>query len=395
VPRLRSGHDHWEIAQDGAKLVIVDGGKQTTRKFVSPTHAKVQHDKLVAEKLAAGFELTDEPAPVIEAGEPREPSLDAALLADPYDVNAAAVYGDWYQSRGHPRGELIALQIAEARDGKDMSPATRKHLVRHKEPLLGSLAAYDQPGESSPYTWRLGFIRKLDIADADSAVELVRAVLAHPSGRFLCEARLRFSDGDAITATLDALRPAKLRELSVLTYARLDRIDAIASFLQLRSLAIKCFRAAPSRNAIAAIAHMPSSVEAIDILLDGDDGDDDGEWPALAPLFARDDLRVTSLAMGCARFARDAMRALAEGPIAAGIVKLAIADQPEAWVTTLREHRDRFGKLEVLKVWTGLIAPHALAALRGSVKRVLDHRGESDLALLQDPDEDHFDEVRE
>jgi uncharacterized protein (TIGR02996 family) len=389
MPRLRSGHDVCEIAQDGAKLVIVDAGKQVTRKFVSPTHAKVQHDKLVADKLAAGWELTDEPAPVIETGEPREMALEAALIADPYDVSAAAVYGDWYQSRSHPRGELIALQIAEARDGKEMSPATRKLLVRHKEQLLGPLATHDQPGESSPYTWRLGFIRMLDLSDAESAVELVRAVLAHPSGRFLSEVRVRFSDTRAITAALDALRPAKLRELSVLTYAPLDELDAIASFPQLRKLAVKCFGAEPTRNALGGIARMPATVESLDVYLEGDDAE------SLAPLFARDDLRVTSLGIRCGRFARAAMRALAEGPLAAHLVKLDLSDAPEAWASTLREHRDRFAKLEVLKVWPGQIAPHVLAALRGSIKRVIDRRGDADLLLLPEPEDDHFDEVRE
>jgi uncharacterized protein (TIGR02996 family) len=392
VPRLRSGHDHWEIAQDGAKLVIVDGGKQTTRKFVSPTHARVQHDKLVAEKLAAGWELTDEPAPVIEAGEPREPSLEAALLADPYDANAAAVYGDWYQSRGHPRGELIALQLGEARDGDEsLRSATRKHLVRHKEQLLGELARYDAPGDDSPYTWRLGFIRKIDFVDDNSPIDLARAVLAHPSGRLSCEARLRMHDVRAIEAVLAMLRAAKLRELTILTGGRLDNLDAIASFPQLRKLVVKCFGGEPSRNAIRGIAQMPPTVEVLDVYLDGDDA----EQAALAPLFARDDLRVSALGMRCGRFARAAMRALAEGPLAANIVKLELPDAPEAWASTLREHRDRFARLEVLKVGASLLAPHVIATLRGSVKRVVDRRGDPDLALLPERDDEHYDEVRE
>jgi uncharacterized protein (TIGR02996 family) len=387
--RLRSGHDHCELTQDGAKLVIVDGGKQTTRKFVSPTHAKVQHDKLVAERLAAGWELTDDPAPVLETGEPREPALEAALSADPYDVSAAAVYGDWYQSRGHSRGELIALQIAEARDGKDMSAATRKHLVRHKEQLLGELARYDAPGDDSPYTWRLGFIRKVDFVDDNSPIDLARAVLAHPSGRLVCEARLRMHDVRALDAVLAILRAASLRELTIITGGILDNLDAIASFPQLRKLAVKCFGGEPSRNALGGIARMPPSVEALDVYFDGDDVE------AFTPLFARDDLRVTSLGMHCGRFARAAMRALADGPLAAHVVTLDLPDAPEAWASTLRERRDRFAKLEVLKVSVSQIAPHALAALRKSVKRVIDRRVDPDFALLPDREDDHYDEVRE
>ncbi len=55
--RLASGDDDWEIRQDGAQLLIDDGAKQTTRKFVSIDHASVQFDKLVAEKVEVRHNL--------------------------------------------------------------------------------------------------------------------------------------------------------------------------------------------------------------------------------------------------------------------------------------------------------------------------------------------------
>jgi uncharacterized protein (TIGR02996 family) len=389
MPRLRHGDALWEIARDGAKLVIVDGGKQSTRKFVSPDHARVQLDKLVTEKLAAGWQHTDEPAPVIEAGEPREPGLEAALIANPYDTTAAAVYGDWYQSRGHPRGELIALQLAEARDGDEsLRSATRKHLARHRESLLGELARHDAPGEDSPFTWRLGFIRRLDLTDASEAALLVRAVLAHPSGRFLAEARLRFNGAEEIVGVLDALRPAKLRELSILTYSTPASLDALASFTQLRKLVVKCEGDDMlGRHALDGIAEVAPSIESLAVQVRASDG-------ALEPLFARRDLRVVELSLGCGEAIRAVMHALADGPLAAGIVTLDVADDPELWMRAFREQRDRFAKLEVLKLQVGRVTQSALAALRTQITRVLPCRDSND-ALMPEPDEAYFDEVRE
>jgi hypothetical protein len=392
VPRLRSGHDHWEIAHDGATLVIVEGGKQTTRKFVSATHAKVQHDKLVAEKLAAGWEPTDEPAPVIESGEPRNPELEVAFAADPYDASVAAVYGDWLESRGHPRGELIARCLAEAKDGVETAPpGVRKHLARHREQLLGELARHDAPGEDSPFTWRLGFIRRLDLTDASNAAPLVRDVLAHPSGRFLAEARLRFNGADEIVATIDALRSAKLRELAILTYSQPASFDALATFTQLRRLVVNCEGDAMlGRRALAGIANVAPSVESLAVRA----GVDDDAWFTLQPLFARDDVRIAELSLGLGPIIRVAMQALADGPLAAGVVALDIADDPELWVRAFRDQRDRFTKLDVLKLLVGHTAQSALTSLRGSVARVLPRR-DPYARLMPELDDDHYDEVRE
>ncbi|HEY1552918.1 MAG TPA: hypothetical protein VGG28_34045 [Kofleriaceae bacterium] len=391
MARLRSGDGYWEIAQDGAKLVIVDGGKQSTRKFVSPTHAKVQHDKLVADKLAAGWELTDEPAPVIDTGEPKNPELEAAFAADPYDASVAAVYGDWLQSRGHPRGELIARCLAEARDGADKAPpSVRKHLARHREQLIGELTHFDAPDDDSPFTWRNGFIRRLDLTDANDAVQLVRAVLAHPSGRFLTEARIRFNGADAIAEALEALRPAKLRELAILSYSAPPQLDVLASFTQLRKLVVKCDgNAVLGRPALAGIANLPPSVESLAVHAGCDD-----HWFALRPLFERNDVHLGELSLGLGAGIRVAIHALADGPLAARIVTLEVADDPEMWVRAFREQRERFAKLELLKLLVGHTAQGALAALRGVVKRVLPSR---DLytELMPEHDDDYFDEVRE
>jgi len=218
MPRLRLDAELYEIAQDGARLVITAGGKQTTRKFISADHAKVQHDKLLGEKLAAGWQLTAEAAPVDADGEPREPTLEAAIVADPYDTSAYAVYGDWYQARHHPRGELIALQLAEEdRDDDKLKAATRKHVARYKAELLGELARFDLDA-NSPFGWRFGFIHRLELDNAGSAAALIREVMSHPSGRMLAEVALQLDDARYLRDALAQLGP-NLRALAIVTSA--------------------------------------------------------------------------------------------------------------------------------------------------------------------------------
>ena len=40
--------------------------------------------------------------------------LESAIVRDPDDLDAYAVYGDWLAEQGDPRGELIALQLRGA-----------------------------------------------------------------------------------------------------------------------------------------------------------------------------------------------------------------------------------------------------------------------------------------
>jgi len=78
-------------------------------------------------RLIGGLVLADATAPVediraldaaiarAEAKQPRtERELIAAIAAAPDDDAPRKVYADWLQDRGHPRGEVIALELAKA-----------------------------------------------------------------------------------------------------------------------------------------------------------------------------------------------------------------------------------------------------------------------------------------
>jgi hypothetical protein len=190
---------------------------------------------------------------------------------------------------------------------------------------------------------------------------------------------------------LDALRPAKLRSLSLLTYAQPARLDAIASFGTLRRLAVKFFGDAPPGAALAAIARVAPALEALDLHVDGDDE----QWSAIAPLFGRTDVTLRQLALRGEGLARPTMRALVDGPLAARIETLEIAAPPHAWVHAFLDHRERFAKLELLRLQFNGTHPSTFATLRGTIPRLVDYRTDPDRELAGEPVDEHYEEVRE
>src|SRR5678816_2753004 len=126
-------------------------GQTTIKEFGSDAEAKTAYDKIVAEKVKKGYKLvgggkTTAPKVAKKAAEPtptttgkldaRNPALEAAIVANPSDRDAYAVFGDWLQEQGDPRGELISLQLAY----KDK---TAKQLIdKHADYFLGPLAAH-------------------------------------------------------------------------------------------------------------------------------------------------------------------------------------------------------------------------------------------------------------
>jgi len=125
--------------------------------------------------------------------EPIEPGLEEALRGDG-GPDAALVYADWLEERGHPRGRLIAVQ--HARRARPDDPALIVEEARlfeeHADALLGPLGAHlreVQLDEGLELGWEDGFIARArigrdGIGDAEPVLELL---LAHPSARFLRE----------------------------------------------------------------------------------------------------------------------------------------------------------------------------------------------------------------
>ncbi|WP_225410869.1 WGR domain-containing protein [Stigmatella hybrida] len=197
-----SSSKFWEITLSGSAFTTRWGrigteGQEKTQHFDSSAEARKEHDKLIREKEKKGYELAGDAGAEAGDGEATpsatNPALEAAILADPDNVEAYLAYGTWLSEQGDPRGELIALQHALSQaSGTEASNLKRKitvHLKTHQEHFLGELAEAVEDEELS-VEWYLGFIRSARVAkkDYDSTRDIpdtALELLTHPSAKFL------------------------------------------------------------------------------------------------------------------------------------------------------------------------------------------------------------------
>jgi uncharacterized protein (TIGR02996 family) len=241
MPRYEhAGTKFWEINVDGTKYTTRFGKLGTTgqtrlKTFKTAAEAKADADKAIAGKRKEGFALAGNKATAAKttAAKPPakpasktatkpatastgNPALEAAIDADPYDETAYSVYADFLQHSGDPRGELIALQLA------NKQAAAKKLRTKHEDYFLGPLAphqlaydhTYEQVGKKrtvirpEAFAWKYGFIHGLYLSHNHYAIEyaepkytfegslakVLEMVLAHPSGRFLAEITFVFNN---------------------------------------------------------------------------------------------------------------------------------------------------------------------------------------------------------
>jgi uncharacterized protein (TIGR02996 family) len=163
---------------------------------------------------------------------PRHASLEAAIAAAPDDVERWLVYADWLQQQGHPRGELIRLDVESARTADSAQQAT---LREHAAALAAALPFDRALGPSARRT--CGFVTHATLGYAstdfvaerpgdaflagDARLERLGPLLAHDDGRYLAELALQTAgpgDWAEALALVRARAPASLRRLSL--YAR-------------------------------------------------------------------------------------------------------------------------------------------------------------------------------
>jgi uncharacterized protein (TIGR02996 family) len=87
--------------------------------------------------------LAKAPSATAERERDVEAGLLAAVYAAPDEIGPRAIYADWLQERGDPRGELIALQLAHP-DDEPSEIYQRLRLLReqHRTTWLGELGTY-------------------------------------------------------------------------------------------------------------------------------------------------------------------------------------------------------------------------------------------------------------
>jgi uncharacterized protein (TIGR02996 family) len=196
---------------------------------VAPT-ARARWEALASDALAATTAVDPE-------------ALTNAVFAAPDDDGARAVLADCLQSAGDPRGELIAIQLAEA-EGHASPEATKRAdalLKEHKRAWLGPFVRV-----CSRATFRRGFIAELVFEGTWKASKKAWAELAKDPRLATVESiggkvtpdifALFFAsdamrslrtvdvDADAIVDALAARRPQSLREVRSPSWKRKDHV---------------------------------------------------------------------------------------------------------------------------------------------------------------------------
>jgi hypothetical protein len=127
--------------------------------------------------------------------------------------DAVLVFGDWLQSIGDPRGELIITQTRM----EDAAFEERTRLVDVEQKLLANHRARFLPErlEGTP-VWRRGFVHRL-VIDSTTGIDpttLARA-FAHPSFRLLRELAVELQWSRVITVNLPSPLPDTLRAIEL------------------------------------------------------------------------------------------------------------------------------------------------------------------------------------
>ncbi len=251
--RKGSSNKFWEVDLRGLAVVtrfgrIGSAGTQHKKPFSTAAKAQRAHDRLVSEKTTKGYlpirarkTVSIPRAARGDAGSSSE--LEAAIAAEPGGVDAYLVYGDWLQSQGDPRGELIALQHARMQkpNDKTLEKAEKAFLKQHADHLYGPLARAASPGMNKSWgrapffaEWHLGFFRSARLGwnaglEMDTtAYEMLPQLLGLPSARFLRELSFGQCDGGGLAyakllAQLGKLKskvPATLARVCLGDYAR-------------------------------------------------------------------------------------------------------------------------------------------------------------------------------
>ena len=174
--RYRRDDQVWEVALDGRDVRIrsgkVDGElSEEVIRFQEELRAHWEVDRLSAERAADGYELVakDDQLATLSSVE-----FESALRAEPDRLDNYLVFGDWLESQGDPRGEIIAIQhalLSEPQRTVRRAELERREmtlLFRHRRRLWGELGGQVVSAGAQLYAadlfsieWHLGFMRRV------------------------------------------------------------------------------------------------------------------------------------------------------------------------------------------------------------------------------------------
>ncbi len=195
-------------------------GAPTTTEHPDAARARAAFERAIATKKRAGYRLIHgvEESPD-ETQARRDERLEETLVGAPDDESAIAVYGDWLQSVGDARGEIIMLQCEMLRTSDRVRFMTLKKseqalLARHQAAWLGEPVV--ENATKIKLVWQRGFVHTAKLsALPETMEEILRALIAAPAGLLL--RRIDIETSNAQTGVRDALVAARPRCLTTLT----------------------------------------------------------------------------------------------------------------------------------------------------------------------------------
>lgn len=194
------------------------------------------------------------------AGSEEGEALLAKVLAAPGDDALRLVYADWLQERGDPRGELIVLQVREARG--EATEAERKRsralLRANKEAWLGDLARVLRGVELER-----GFLARAELAQNAAATEPAwRKAAADPLLATLEELRIGRGNVDHYELFVFSAQARLLRRIEVPRPRLLDALLEGRCPGPLEHLSLKV---APGRKQLDRFADRLGTVRSLQI----------------------------------------------------------------------------------------------------------------------------------
>jgi uncharacterized protein (TIGR02996 family) len=447
----------WEVSLDGNSVRTRYGkigtpGQQTIKDFSSKPDAQKELDKLVAEKTKKGYAETAagggaakaESAPRTSArsdgqatADARNPELEKAIVANPLDRDAYAIFADWLQEQGDPRGELIAMQLG------NRDKAARQLIDSNLDYFLGPLAEHQKTrdgldnnsvshlrtsaqekewqktGEQA-FLWRNGFIYRVRLSHDENidtewkgkTADVLDQVLRHPSGRYVVEFSFQTngdpSEDNDLQDIIDVLAKKAPPTTRKITFG--DNVDQISwhntgklgklwkgvpnlKILEIESghFDVGAMETPNLERAIfitggmtkscgksIATADMPK-IKHLEIYYGDDNYGGDCSVKEVKPLLDRTDLKdLEYLGLKNSMFANDIAKAIGGAKILKGLktLDLSLGAMTDEGAEALAAAKGSLAHLECLDLTRNFLTKKGIAAVKGICKKVVTEKQE-------------------
>ncbi|HEY5936672.1 MAG TPA: WGR domain-containing protein [Kofleriaceae bacterium] len=420
----------WEVWIDKTTVYTRFGktganGQTKLKALATKAAAEAELERMVAEKRKQGF--AEAAGAGDDAAEPsdgsvrdaRNPALEKAIEDDPENPESYLVFADWLQSQGDPRGELMALHLA------DKTKAADKLIEKQAGYFLGPLAehrqCYDNSGRDA-FTWLNGYIHGVRLAhdhyglpyqdggkfkDKEiSLAAILEELLRHPSGRYLVSVVMNYNNDpnestlDDLIAVLAKRAPKTIRKIQigddvdqiswynvgnlgklwrVVPRLRLFSIHA-GSFtlgtIELPELVRAVFETGGLSKASAksiAIAKWPK-IEHLDVWFGDDNYGGDASVKDIQPLLDRTDLKkLRHLGLRNAEFTDKLLEVLPKAKILKQLttLDLSMGVLTDEGAKLLVKHADAYRHLAELNVSDTYLSKDAVKTLKGVAKKIV------------------------